>query len=350
MDDIAVKSYHEAGHAYAHLYFNLPLDEVCVTWGVDNEPPIAGHTEPSVTMLSDYNSVDRIAALLAGGEAEAKYRQINGDSGGEKGNVTDQVNIEKIKKEMDPKEAEQAEREALHKVQAMIDTEWRNINIIGKALLEGCTPFNGIGETTGCLSGDEVVEIVNSANKAGGNQMPPQPHLTEDSPMSSIEEENNNSNLPSQTEADSSLYSALVSFYLHKDQLLWSRTQLLIAVQAGVLASGYHFKSIWLGPIVMVLGALLTFMFLQLVEKDRSSRDANLELMETLEHCLIPDSIKNHLESKGKRWKVRYVEPSGIWWAIMRGRVVIRVIIFAFMAVDIILAGLYIFAVSIFTA
>ena len=41
---------------------------------------------------------------------------------------------------------------------------------------------------------------------------------------------------PENAESDSGLYRALLSHYVHQDRLLWSRVQLLIAIQGAVLA------------------------------------------------------------------------------------------------------------------
>ena len=61
---------------------------------------------------------------------------------------------------------------------------------------------------------------------------------------------------------------------IHQDQLMWSRTQWLVAIQAGAFAAMYSVRSecmlVW---GVFVLALLLTVFLLFLVELDRRIRD-----------------------------------------------------------------------------
>jgi hypothetical protein len=147
---------------------------------------------------------------------------------------------------------------------------------------------------------------------------------------------------------DSALYSALMAHYLHQDRLLWSRTQLLIAVQAAILAAGFSQRSHWLAPAIMLFGALLTFLILILVIKDQADRDANLPIMDKLADDLLPDRIKDKLHQEGKDPPIRLTTTLPPWVAFIRGRYVIKGVLIIFIFIDILLAALYTWASFLF--
>lgn len=63
-------------------------------------------------------------------------------------------------------------------------------------------------------------------------------------------------------------------FSMHQDNLFWSRTQTLIAVQGGTLAGAFAVKdydALWL-PL-LVFGAVLTGLLLATAERDQNDRD-----------------------------------------------------------------------------
>jgi hypothetical protein len=136
------------------------------------------------------------------------------------------------------------------------------------------------------------------------------------------------------------LYSALVAMYLHQDRLLWSRTQLLIAIQGAVLAAGFSLRSKWFAPAIMLLGALLTFLIMVLVIKDQADRDVNLPLLKKLNEESVPERLKNLGPVKLTS------EPP---FNLMRGRYIIKIVLIIFILIDILLAVLFIWARKLFT-
>lgn len=186
------------------------------------------------------------------------------------------------------------------------------------------------------------------------------------------ESENNSKNTGKGDKIDSGLYRALISHQTHQDRLLWSRVQLLIAVQAGVLVAGFSLREYWQGTIIMILGAVFTFGVYSLMLKDEADRDINQLLMDKLAERLVPKDIKNDLmedldnlidkREKGKKLEdneqkqleiLKYMKKENRYvfftssnilklpkW-VFKGRVIFRFTMKFFIVLDIILAILY---------
>ena len=98
------------------------------------------------------------------------------------------------------------------------------------------------------------------------------------------------------------LYQALVSLWIHQDQLLWSRLQTLLALNVVVLAAGYAARPPLLGAVVLFVGFLLNLLALGLVSKDKEDRNVNLEdVLDHLKKELHPLGAKVQMTAK-KRW------------------------------------------------
>lgn len=152
---------------------------------------------------------------------------------------------------------------------------------------------------------------------------------------------------------DSCLYSALMAHYLHQDHLLWSRTQLLIAVQAAVLATGFSQRGHWLAPAIMLFGALLTFLIMLLVIKDRADRNVNLPIMDKLSDALLPDGIKDELRQEKKATNIQLTKTLRFRficgrYITIRGWYIIKSVLIMFIFIDILLAVLYNWASCLF--
>jgi len=164
---------------------------------------------------------------------------------------------------------------------------------------------------------------------------------------------------------DSGLYGALVAHQLHQDNLLWSRTQLIIAIQSGILVAGFILRECWLGTIIMMLGAFFSFGVLCLMLKDEADRKVNQPVMDKLADRLVPMDIKKELNDELKKleeseeltdeekkrltdleiYKKRFVWFSSPdipkWRKWARGGPIFRFTVIFFIILDIVLAILY---------
>jgi hypothetical protein len=147
----------------------------------------------------------------------------------------------------------------------------------------------------------------------------------------------------------STLYETLFSFFLHQDQLYWSSTQLLLAIQAGVLASGYTLRKSWLGPAILIAGAFITLLLFFLVLKYEWDRDVNLHILDKLARDLLPRTIKDELLKEGRKEPfIRLSATPPRWLRFIRGRYIIRSILIGLILVDALFAFLYLWTPSWF--
>lgn len=113
-------------------------------------------------------------------------------------------------------------------------------------------------------------------------------------------------NSSGQTDSISGLYQSLVQHKIHQDQLLWSRVQIVHAVQVGVLAGGFALHFAWghsfLGGWLLVSGGLLTLFMFFLLIGDYADMKVNESIMDELAKKLLPTYIKGPV-----RWTDREV-------------------------------------------
>lgn len=141
---------------------------------------------------------------------------------------------------------------------------------------------------------------------------------------------------------DSGLYQALMAYFLHQDQIYWSYSQLLIAVQAGALAAGYATRTNWLGPTVLLLGALLSFLVLLLVLKAGWDRDVNLHVLDKLARDLLADPVKSELRDEGRQEPfIRFGATPPRWFQFARGRYILIGVLIGLIILDVLLACLF---------
>jgi hypothetical protein len=137
----------------------------------------------------------------------------------------------------------------------------------------------------------------------------------------------------------SGLYPALMAHVLHQDRLIWDIAQLVIALQAGVLASSYAAREHWLGPAILLLGAGVTLVLLALVVKCEMDRDVNRELMDMLGSRFIPTEVRAELLRLGRREPlVRISATPPRWYRFVRGRYIVRAVLVFVTALDLALA------------
>jgi hypothetical protein len=86
------------------------------------------------------------------------------------------------------------------------------------------------------------------------------------------------------TSAEEALFGSVLSFYAHRDQLMWSRTQIVIAVQAATLGGSYNLGSgdLFLAVSVLLLGATLSVIAILMMARDQELREANAPLLREL--------------------------------------------------------------------
>lgn len=142
-------------------------------------------------------------------------------------------------------------------------------------------------------------------------------------------------------QALATLYQALMAHALNQDGLMWSRVQILIAIQGAAIAAGYTLRhELWLAMFLMVVAALLTFFVILLARNDLLDRNTNLRLMDALATVIVPDSIKAQVDLPDARGLVvRIVEPEKKM--PVRGRVILFSTLWLFFWIDLLLAWGY---------
>ena len=119
------------------------------------------------------------------------------------------------------------------------------------------------------------------------------------------------------------IYSFLTSQFLNQEQLSWNRTQTIVAVEAGLLASSFALQGIF-GVASLLFGSILIWLIWCLILRDWEVRDQNFVLL---------DSIHKQLG-------IRLIcEPKFKW---RRGRIILKSIVYFLIFINIILS-LYFF-------
>ena len=147
-----------------------------------------------------------------------------------------------------------------------------------------------------------------------------------------------------QEKIDTGFYGTLMTYALHQNGLMWSRTQLLTAVQAAILSASYVVRDTpWLNAGILLLGVVLTVGVLLLVYKDVKLREVNEQLMKVLAERMIPKSIKDELERGGAPSSVRFtLGPKDGWrWTLIRGRYILYAAMILFIVIDEIMLTAY---------
>lgn len=146
---------------------------------------------------------------------------------------------------------------------------------------------------------------------------------------------------------DATLYTAILRHYLHQDAMMWSRVQLLIAIQAGVLAGSVGLRgNSRLAAAVLLLGASFTLLIFWLVLKDELDRDVNLPLLDALARRLTDVEAFKGLNLDHDT-PIRLAAKRRPWYVPLRGRAILRVSIIVLLVSDVGLALAYLTAPSI---
>jgi hypothetical protein len=142
-------------------------------------------------------------------------------------------------------------------------------------------------------------------------------------------ENNTTANTTPKSTGDSGFFRALISYYIHQDQLMWSRTQILIATQGGFLAGSYSLigKNDWVAFLMPLSAALFTLLLSAVIKLDMSDRDVNLKLMDKIAEELSNPYVGNNIP--------RFRLTSERKWSTIRGRFVLLVVICLLLLSDI---------------
>jgi hypothetical protein len=121
---------------------------------------------------------------------------------------------------------------------------------------------------------------------------------------------------------DDAVYQWLTSYLLHQDQLSWSRTQTIVAVEAGVLAGAFYLNG-RAAVIPLLLGAVVIWLCWSLICRDWQIRDQDL----------------SKLDDVHEQFGIRVIcDEQHPWWS---GKKVSRFLIWVMIAVNIALAAFF---------
>jgi len=120
------------------------------------------------------------------------------------------------------------------------------------------------------------------------------------------------------------IYQHMIRSYLYQDKLSWSRTQTLVVVEGGLLASSYYCVGAPLAVFILLFGTLIVWFIWRLIQRDWEVRDQNLE---------------NHLDKVHLDKGIKMVKESTYWCS--RGSTIVRIIVYALIALNIILSICY---------
>ena len=139
------------------------------------------------------------------------------------------------------------------------------------------------------------------------------------------------------------LYQSLVQHKIHQDQLLWSRIQIVHAIQVGALAGGFALHLAWhnsfLGGLALIGGGLLTLFLFFLVLGDYADMEVNEPIMKDLARRLLPFGTKG---------EVRWTDRSVLYRRVLPGHYMIYAGLILFMTADFVLGACLLCKPSIF--
>lgn len=143
------------------------------------------------------------------------------------------------------------------------------------------------------------------------------------------------------------LYRALVGLRTHHDRMLWSRVQTLIVVQGAVIGGSYAVGDHQLAAGFLTGGVVLSLVIYELVVKDQMDRDTNDRIIETLGDKLLPEELVEELgDTLNRQPLIRMSAIAPRWRPFLRGRYLIRLVLWAFIGFDLFLAILHFYEIA----
>ena len=97
------------------------------------------------------------------------------------------------------------------------------------------------------------------------------------------------------------LYDTLVSNYIHQDQLIWTRIELMFFFQAAVLTAGFSLRANLNGTLIMCMGGIFTILLYLYILRTFDNRNVNLELIDFLGDKLVPKEFKQEVREELNR-------------------------------------------------
>ena len=136
---------------------------------------------------------------------------------------------------------------------------------------------------------------------------------------------NNNTDWTEKVPPDQ-IYNYMINYYLHQDRLSWSRTQTLIVIEAGLLATSYRLINTPLSVIILFLGTPIIWFIWRLIKRDWDVRDQNLDP--------YVDSVHKYKDPC-----IKMVKTAPNWWS--RGSIILPLIVYSLIALNILLLICY---------
>ncbi len=99
-------------------------------------------------------------------------------------------------------------------------------------------------------------------------------------------------------EPDANLFATLMAHFCHQDALMWSRVQIILAIQAGALGGALSLRTDWLSAVLLVAAAILTIALVFMMLRDAKIRDANGHLLTWLGYELSKKYIGQGVPSE----------------------------------------------------
>ncbi|HKR66247.1 MAG TPA: hypothetical protein VJZ00_21130 [Thermoanaerobaculia bacterium] len=90
---------------------------------------------------------------------------------------------------------------------------------------------------------------------------------------------------------DANLFATLMTHFCHQDALMWSRVQIILAIQAGALGGALSVTTGWLSVVLLIAAAILTVALVFMMLRDAAIRDVNGHLLTWLGYELAKKYI-----------------------------------------------------------
>ncbi|MEW6657537.1 MAG: hypothetical protein AB1424_02630 [Thermodesulfobacteriota bacterium] len=74
-------------------------------------------------------------------------------------------------------------------------------------------------------------------------------------------------------------FDSLMKLYIHQNDLMWSRTKTLLAIESAALYVGYGLKTVLAGPLFILFGSIFLASILVIYHRDKKYRDVICDLL-----------------------------------------------------------------------
>ena len=115
----------------------------------------------------------------------------------------------------------------------------------------------------------------------------------------------------------------LIKYHTHYDVFVWQRLRYIAPLQGAVIAGAYHLRTLWLSHVLLLFGIGGTLLLYCLIRRDIANRDINVKVLESI--------IQKGTDGLNFTFKMS-ANPT---FLAPRGRVVINIVVWAFIITDI---------------